>query len=82
MDGGSQPGVNAVPAVLYGHHASGPAAGNNGNGLAGVAAQRKQKAVELLVIGVDALDDVLTAEGRVVQIHTITCVGLILVTIG
>ena len=82
MDGCGKTGVDAVAAVLHGDHAGGPAAGNNGNGLAGVAAQRKQEAVEFLVIGVDALDDILTAEGRVVQIHTITCVGLILVTIG
>ena len=72
MDGGSQPGVNAVPAVLYGHHASGPAAGNNGNGLAAVAAEGKQKAVELLVIGVDALNNILPAGSGMIEIHNIT----------
>ena len=61
MDGRGQAAVDAVAAILHGNHTGGPAAGNHGNGLAAVAAQGKQKAVELRVIGIDALDDILTA---------------------
>ncbi len=66
VNGCSQTAVNAVAAILHRDHAGGTAAGNDGNGLAGVAAQGKQKAVELLIIGIDTLDDVLPAQGRVI----------------
>ena len=66
MDGCGKTGVDAVAAVLHGDYTGGPAAGNDGNGLTGVAAQRKQEAVEFLVISIDALDDVLPAQSGMV----------------
>ena len=72
MNGGSQAAVDAVAAILHGDHAGSPAAGNDGNGLAGIAAQGKQEAVELLVIGVDALNNILPAGSGMIEIHNIT----------
>ena len=61
MDGSCQSAVDAVAAIFHGNHTGGPAAGYDGNGLTGVAAQGKEKTVEFRVIGVDALDDVFPA---------------------
>jgi hypothetical protein len=50
--------INIVSSVLDGYSAISSAAGYHRNGFTTVAAKGKQEAIELLVIGLDALDDV------------------------
>ena len=69
QDGGSQLVVDVVPAVLDGDHTAAPAAGDDRDGFAAVAAQRKQKRVQLLILGDDVPDDVFLAFQSVVEIH-------------
>ena len=57
-NGFRQLGVDVVAPILDGNHAAASAPGNHGDGLAAVAAQGEEEGVQLLVIGVDALDNV------------------------
>ena len=63
--------VNAVPTVLYGDHAASPAAGNRGDGLAAVTAQREQECIQILIIGFDSLNNILFALDGIFQCHVI-----------
>ena len=62
--------VNVVSAVLYGDNTAAASVRDHGDGLATVAAERKQKRVELGVIGFDAFDNVFLSFLGKVQIHT------------
>ena len=61
QNGLSQLLVDVVSAILDGDDTTTPLVGDYSDGLAAVAAQGKKKAVQILVIGVDALDDVFLA---------------------
>ena len=50
--------VDAVSCVFDGDHAAASAAGDHGDGLAAVAAQREEERVEFFVVGQDLLNDV------------------------
>ena len=63
--------INAVAAVLDRDDAGLAPTGNDGDRFAAVAAQRKEKSVQLLVIGIDLFDDVFFADNSVLQSHTI-----------
>ena len=65
----SQLGVDAVSAVLYGHHAAASAPGNHRNGFAAVASQGEQECIQFFIIGIDALDNIFFTLLRVGQIH-------------
>ena len=60
-DRGRQLIVYVVSAVLNGNRAATSAAGNHGHGLAAIAAQGEQKAIEFFVIRFDPLDDIFFA---------------------
>jgi hypothetical protein len=56
--------VDAVSAILDGHHTSASAAGDHGNGFAAVATQRKQERIQFLIVGFNAPDDVFLSQLR------------------
>ena len=58
-DGLGQLIVNAVSAILHGYYAAALPAGYHRNWFAAVAAQRKQKRIQILVLGFNAGNDVL-----------------------
>ena len=60
-NGFSQLIVDVVPGILDGHGAAAFAMGNDGNGFAGVTAQREQKGVKLLIVGEDVTNDVFSS---------------------
>ncbi len=57
--------VNIIAAILDGYGTAASAAGYYGDGFAAVASERKEKAVELLVIRKDLFYDILDALLRV-----------------
>ena len=61
--------VDIVSAVLDGDYTAVLQVRDDCDGLARVASKGEQKGVELLVIGLDALDDVLLAFLGLTQIH-------------
>ena len=67
----SQLVVDVVASVFDGNGTAASAAGNNGDGLAAVAAQGEQETVQLRVAGVDAGNDVFFSEFSCGQIHRI-----------
>ena len=64
--------VDIVSAILDGNGAAVTATGHNGDGLTGIAAQRKQESIELIVIGFDGFYDVFLPYFRHCQVHCIT----------
>ena len=58
LNGSSQLVVDGVSAVLDGDGAAALAPGYYGDGFTAVAAQRKQKRIEFLVVGFDTADDI------------------------
>ena len=50
--------VNIVSSILNGHYTASPSAGNHCDRLAAVTAQREQKAIHILIISFDLLNDV------------------------
>ena len=50
--------VDIVSAILDGNSTATSAAGHHGDGLSAVTAQREQKCIQFLIIGVNALNDV------------------------
>ena len=53
--------VDVVSGILDGNGAAAPAAGDHRDGLACIAAQGKQKAIEFFIVRFDPLNDVLLA---------------------
>ena len=67
--------VNAVSAVLDGHHTAASAAGDHRNGFACVTAQGEQECVQFSITGLNGLDDVFLAFLCLHQIHSIPCLS-------
>ena len=61
--------VDAIAPVLHGDDAAAPAAGYHSDGLPAVAAQGEQKGIQLLIVGIDALNQKFLAFGYGGQIH-------------
>ena len=68
-DGLRQLRVDVITGVLDGNDAAAFQMGDDSDGLTAVTAKRKQKRVQLFVIGFDPLNDVLLANLCSAQIH-------------
>ena len=56
--------IDIISSILDGNHTSASAAGDHSDGLATVAAQGKQKAVQLLVVGLDLPNNIFYSDLR------------------
>lgn len=63
--------ADGIAAVLDGDDAGPPAAGDDGDGFPGVAAQGEQEGIHLLVIGLKRPDQIFPAQLGVQQCHSI-----------
>ena len=61
--------INVVSAVLDGNGKAASAAGDHGNGLTGIAAQREQECIQFFILSGDPADDVFGSYLRTSEIH-------------
>ena len=64
--------VDIVSGILDGHGDTALAPCDHRDRLAGIAAEREQECVQLLIVGDDALDDIFLPKQRIGQVHKYT----------